>query len=47
MKNIIALLITALSVTGAQAIEPIETKEDEEEITEITQIQKKYTGLNM
>ena len=46
MKNIIALLITALSVTGAQAIEPIETKEDEE-VTETTQIQKKYiTGLN-
>ena len=46
MKNIIALLITAVSLTGAQAIEPVDTKE--EELTEETQAQKKYiTGLNL
>ena len=45
MKNIIALLLTSLSITGAQAIEPIDTKEEEQ--TEEIQVQKRYiTGLN-
>ena len=44
MKNIIAILLTAMSLTGAQAIESVEPKEDS---PEITHHQKRYiTGLN-
>ena len=44
MKNIIALLLTAVSLTGAQAVEPVDPKEDS---PETTQEQKRYiTGLD-
>jgi len=39
MKNIIALLLTAVSLTGAQAVETIDPKK---EISKITQEQKTY-----
>ena len=45
MKLFTTLLLTALSITGAQAIEPVDTKE--EESIEETVIQKRYiTGIN-
>ena len=45
MKNIIALLLASVSLTGAQAVEPVDTKEEHPE--EI-QVQKRYiTGLNL
>ena len=44
MKNIIAILLAAVSLTGAQAVESIDPKEDN---PEVTQEQKRYiTGLD-